>query len=92
MGAEVVRAAWQGRAPVTPLLAPNPALYCSYSRNHTYNTYVGQGYIIPGMDQGLQGSCMGERRRIIIPPHLAYGENGTGRLAPSSPSQHLSSS
>ncbi|XP_032472616.1 peptidyl-prolyl cis-trans isomerase FKBP10 isoform X2 [Phocoena sinus] len=49
----------------------------SYSRNGTYNTYVGQGYVIPGMDQGLQGSCMGERRRITIPPHLAYGENGT---------------
>ena len=59
-----------------------PALYYSYSRNHTYNTYVGQGYIIPGMDQGLQGACMGERRRITIPPHLAYGENGTGRRVP----------
>ncbi|KAF6298558.1 FKBP prolyl isomerase 10 [Rhinolophus ferrumequinum] len=56
----------------------------SYSRNHTYNTYVGQGYIIPGMDQGLQGSCMGERRRITIPPHLAYGENGTGDKIPGS--------
>ncbi|NIG60557.1 Peptidyl-prolyl cis-trans isomerase FKBP10 [Pontoporia blainvillei] len=56
----------------------------SYSRNHTYNTYVGQGYVIPGMDQGLQGSCMGERRRITIPPHLAYGENGTGDKIPGS--------
>lgn len=51
---------------------------CSYSRNHTYNTYIGKGYIIPGMDQGLQGVCMGERRRVVIPPHLAYGENGAG--------------
>nr|BAC03954.1 unnamed protein product [Homo sapiens] len=56
----------------------------SYSRNHTYNTYIGQGYIIPGMDQGLQGACMGERRRITIPPHLAYGENGTGDKIPGS--------
>ncbi|XP_032472617.1 peptidyl-prolyl cis-trans isomerase FKBP10 isoform X3 [Phocoena sinus] len=56
----------------------------SYSRNGTYNTYVGQGYVIPGMDQGLQGSCMGERRRITIPPHLAYGENGTGDKIPGS--------
>lgn len=51
----------------------------SYSRNHTYDTYIGKGYIIPGMDQGLQGVCIGERRRITIPPHLAYGENGAGR-------------
>ncbi|CAO2645335.1 Peptidyl-prolyl cis-trans isomerase FKBP10 [Lemmus lemmus] len=56
----------------------------SYSRNHTYNTYVGQGYIIPGMDQGLQGACIGERRRITVPPHLAYGENGTARGVPGS--------
>uniref|UniRef100_A0A8B9TUQ5 peptidylprolyl isomerase n=1 Tax=Anas platyrhynchos TaxID=8839 RepID=A0A8B9TUQ5_ANAPL len=56
----------------------------SYSRNHTYNTYIGKGYIIPGMDQGLQGVCMGERRRVVIPPHLAYGENGAGEGTPCS--------
>ncbi|EHB02829.1 FK506-binding protein 10 [Heterocephalus glaber] len=56
----------------------------SYSRNHTYDTYIGQGYIIPGMDQGLQGACMGELRRITVPPHLAYGENGTGNKIPGS--------
>jgi len=55
---------------------------CSYSRNHTYNTYIGKGYIIPGMDQGLQGVCVGERRRVVIPPHLAYGENGAGKGQP----------
>ncbi|KAM6450409.1 peptidyl-prolyl cis-trans isomerase FKBP10 [Liasis olivaceus] len=56
----------------------------SYSRNHTYDTYIGKGYIISGMDQGLQGVCVGERRRIIIPPHLAYGENGAGSKIPGS--------
>uniref|UniRef100_H2ZWG1 peptidylprolyl isomerase n=1 Tax=Latimeria chalumnae TaxID=7897 RepID=H2ZWG1_LATCH len=55
-----------------------------YSRNHTYDTYIGMGYIISGMDQGLQGACMGERRRIIIPPHLAYGEQGVGDNIPGS--------
>lgn len=55
---------------------------CSYSRNHTYNTYIGKGYIIPGMDQGLQGVCVGERRRVVVPPHLAYGENGAGKGQP----------
>lgn len=69
---------WRGQGPFDSL--PTLPLYCSYSRNHTYNTYVGQGYIIPGMDQGLQGACIGERRRITVPPHLAYGENGTGRV------------
>lgn len=51
----------------------------SYQRNSTYNTYVGMGYVILGMDQALLGVCSGERRRVIIPPRLAYGEQGAGR-------------
>ncbi|XP_008296724.1 peptidyl-prolyl cis-trans isomerase FKBP10-like [Stegastes partitus] len=56
----------------------------SYQRNSTYNTYIGMGYIIAGMDQALQGVCTGERRRVIIPPHLAYGEQGAGNVIPPS--------
>ncbi|XP_059412341.1 peptidyl-prolyl cis-trans isomerase FKBP9 [Carassius carassius] len=56
----------------------------SYSRNNTYDTYIGKGYVIAGMDQGLLGVCVGERRRIVIPPHLAYGEEGTGTKIPGS--------
>lgn len=54
------------------------SLSCSYSRNRTYDTYVGRGYVITGMDEGLIGVCVGEKRTITIPPHLAYGEEGTG--------------
>ncbi|XP_037544674.1 peptidyl-prolyl cis-trans isomerase FKBP10 [Nematolebias whitei] len=56
----------------------------SYQRNSTYNTYVGKGYVIRGMDKALQGLCMGERRRIVVPPHMAYGEEGVGNLIPGS--------
>uniref|UniRef100_H3DHU8 peptidylprolyl isomerase n=1 Tax=Tetraodon nigroviridis TaxID=99883 RepID=H3DHU8_TETNG len=56
----------------------------SYSRNRTYDTYVGLGYVIAGMDQGLIGVCVGEKRTITIPPHLAYGEEGTGSKIPGS--------
>uniref|UniRef100_A0A8D3AB10 peptidylprolyl isomerase n=1 Tax=Scophthalmus maximus TaxID=52904 RepID=A0A8D3AB10_SCOMX len=56
----------------------------SYQRNSTYNTYVGMGYVIRGMDKALQGLCMGEKRRITVPPHLAYGEDGVGELIPGS--------
>lgn len=56
----------------------------SYKRNSTYNTYIGMGYVIKGMDKALQGLCMGEKRRVVIPPHLAYGENGVGELIPGS--------
>ncbi|KAG9350113.1 hypothetical protein JZ751_026466 [Albula glossodonta] len=56
----------------------------SYRRNSTYNTYIGMGYVIAGMDKALQGLCIGERRRITMPPHLAYGENGAGEDIPGS--------
>lgn len=52
--------------------------YHSNLRNSTYDTYVGQGSLIKGMDEGLLGMCVGERRSIIIPPFLAYDDKGYG--------------
>ena len=34
------------------------------------------------MDRGLLGTCLWERRRITIPPHLGYGERGVGSTIP----------
>uniref|UniRef100_A0A3Q3EFK7 peptidylprolyl isomerase n=1 Tax=Labrus bergylta TaxID=56723 RepID=A0A3Q3EFK7_9LABR len=65
-------------------LLSGEAFDSSYQRNSTYNTYVGMGYVIKGMDKALQGLCIGERRRITIPPHMAYGEEGVGDLIPGS--------
>ncbi|XP_056336514.1 peptidyl-prolyl cis-trans isomerase FKBP10 isoform X2 [Danio aesculapii] len=56
----------------------------SYARNSTYNTFIGMGYVIAGIDKALQGVCVGEWRRVTVPPHLAYGETGSGELIPGS--------
>ncbi|XP_062912981.1 peptidyl-prolyl cis-trans isomerase FKBP9 isoform X1 [Mobula hypostoma] len=56
----------------------------SYSRNHTYDTYIGMGQVIAGMEEGLLGVCVGEWRTIIIPPHLGYGEEGVSDSIPGS--------
>jgi FKBP-type peptidyl-prolyl cis-trans isomerase len=37
------------------------------------------GQFPPGWDVGLQGMCVGERRRLILPPVLAYGSTGLPR-------------
>ncbi|CAG12005.1 unnamed protein product, partial [Tetraodon nigroviridis] len=35
-----------------------------------------------GWDQGLQNMCTGERRKLTIPPALAYGKEGKGKIPP----------
>lgn len=37
------------------------------------------GQFPPGWDVGLQGMCVGERRRVLVPPALAYGSAGLPR-------------
>ncbi|KAL3936523.1 MAG: hypothetical protein SGBAC_008178 [Bacillariaceae sp.] len=37
------------------------------------------GQFPPGWDVGLEGMCVGERRRLIVPSVLAYGEAGLPR-------------
>ena len=56
--------------------------HSSHDEGSTYNVYVGKGWLIKGMDQGLIGMCPGDRRKITIPPHLAYGEKGDNANIP----------
>ena len=50
----------------------------SYNRGTTFRFGLGGGQVIPGWDQGVQGMRVGGRRRLTIPPHLAYGSRGAG--------------
>jgi hypothetical protein len=43
---------------------------------------LGLGQVIPGWDRGLLGMCIGEKRKLTIPSHLAYGKAGAGGVIP----------
>jgi peptidylprolyl isomerase len=50
----------------------------SWDRGDTFKFGLGKGQVIAGWDQGVQGMKVGGRRRITIPPNLAYGKRGAG--------------
>jgi peptidylprolyl isomerase len=50
----------------------------SWDRGDTFKFKLGKRQVIEGWDQGVQGMKVGGRRRITIPPMLAYGKRGAG--------------
>lgn len=54
----------------------------SYKRKQPIDFAIGVGQVIAGWDEGIQLLKVGDKARLVIPSHLAYGESGAGGVIP----------
>jgi FKBP-type peptidyl-prolyl cis-trans isomerase FkpA len=54
----------------------------SKDRGQPFKFGLGQGQVIGGWDEGVQGMKIGGTRVLTIPPELGYGARGAGGVIP----------
>ncbi len=52
----------------------------SVDRGEPFQTQIGVGQVIQGWDEGVLGMKAGGKRKLTIPPHMAYGDQARGSI------------
>ena len=56
----------------------------SFDAGEPFSFVLGEEKVIRGWEQGVLGMRVGQKRRLILAPELAYGERGHGTIIPPS--------
>jgi len=54
----------------------------SLDRGQPFQFTIGEGRVIKGWDEGVPGMQIGGKRKLTIPPDMAYGPTGSGAIPP----------
>jgi len=54
----------------------------SFNTGQPFQFALGQGSVIAGWDEGVEGMKVGGTRKLIIPPDKGYGAQGAGGVIP----------
>jgi FKBP-type peptidyl-prolyl cis-trans isomerase len=66
----------------TGTLADGKKFDSSLDRGEPIQFKLGAGNVIPGWEQGIEGMRVGGKRKLTIPPAMAYGAEGKGPVPP----------
>ncbi|WP_019630759.1 FKBP-type peptidyl-prolyl cis-trans isomerase [Actinomadura atramentaria] len=73
-GAEAVKGSTVSMHYVGVSFSTGEEFDASWNRGSTLDFELGSGRVIKGWDMGIAGMKVGGRRKLVIPPHLAYGD------------------
>lgn len=54
----------------------------SLDRDEPFKFQIGVGQVIKGWEEGILGMCVGEKRQLVVPPEMGYGDQGAGDIIP----------
>ncbi|MBI3926684.1 MAG: FKBP-type peptidyl-prolyl cis-trans isomerase [Armatimonadetes bacterium] len=66
----------------TGWLADGTRFDSSLERKQPFEFLLGAGQVVRGWEEGVSGMKVGEKRKLLIPPELGYGNRGIGKIPP----------